>query len=43
MELTGRIIDCAFTVIAGRDDPQYDHITTKFDPLLAAVKVWNRM
>lgn len=38
VQIEGRIIDCAFTVVCGRNDPQYDHITAKFDPLLAAVK-----
>ena len=38
VQIEGRIIDCAFTIVAGRDDPENDHITTQFDPLVAAVK-----
>lgn len=38
VQIEGRIIDCAFTIIAGRDDPEHHAATAKFDPLLEAVK-----
>merc|ERR1712216_993839 len=38
VQIEGRIIDCAFTIVAGRNDPEHDHITAKFDPLVAAAK-----
>ena len=38
VQIEGRIIDCAFTIVAGRNDPQYDSVTAKFDPLVEAVR-----
>merc|ERR1719482_2285634 len=38
VQIEGRIIDCAFTIVAGRDMPEHDHITAQFDPLVEAVR-----
>jgi len=38
VQIEGRIIDCAFTIVAGRHMPEHDHLTAKFDPLVEAVR-----